>query len=73
MKKKIKNALYILLAFVILQSCSEGHDGSKYDGLILTDPLTQKVYILNHNMNDGYFINEQFVKISGTDTTYVFE
>jgi hypothetical protein len=48
-------------------------DGNKYDKLILTDTITNKVYLLKHNIRDTYFIDEQVIKISGNDTTCVFE
>jgi hypothetical protein len=68
-QKITKGVLYALLCVVILSGC----DGSKYDGLILTDTATGREYLLKHNILDTYFIDEKVVKIMGNDTTRVFE
>ena len=69
-KNGIKYFLYTLLCVVTLSSCT---DGKKYDGLILTDNETGRIYLLKHNVGDTYMIDEKVVKIMGKDTTQVFE
>ena len=63
-------ALYAMLAVVLFTGCS---DGSKYDKLILTDQNTGKQYLIKHNIDDTYMIDEKVVKISGKDTVIMFE
>lgn len=63
---------YLLLCGVLLQGC--GDDGSKYDGLILTDTKTGRQYLLKYTgPGDTYFIDEKVIKIIGKDTTEVWD
>jgi hypothetical protein len=66
---KVKILITLLVMLCLFTSC----DSSKYDGLILTDKNTGKMYLLEHRMGDTYFIKEQILQISGSDTTYVFK
>jgi len=69
-RTKLSYALYTLLCVVLLSSCE---NEVEYDGLILTDTKTGRVYLLKHNVGDTYFVDERVVKIIGKDTTEVFE
>lgn len=64
---KIKTLLVLLIMTILFCSCN------KYDGLILTDENTGKKYLLEYNFGNSYFIKEQTLLISGSDTTYVFK
>ena len=67
----LTKAFSILLVMCCLfSSCS---DGSKFDGLVLTDENTGKKYLLKHNIGDTYMIYEQVLQVSGKDTTLVFK
>ena len=67
----LTKAFFILLVMCCLfSSCV---DGSKHDGLVLTDNNTGKKYLLKHNGGDTYFIYEQVLQISGKDTTLVLK
>lgn len=68
--KTISKYLLYLIVCVGILSCTD-HD--KYDKLILTDIKTGRVYRLEHNVGDTYFIDEQVIKIMGKDTITVFE
>lgn len=59
-----------LLLCAVLSSCN---NETQYDGLVLTDTITGKKYLLKHNVGDTYFIYEQVQQISGKDTTVVFK
>ena len=59
-----------LLAFLFSGCCA---DYDKYDGLIVTDKETGKMYRLEHYGGDTYFVDEKIIKISGRDTSIVFE
>lgn len=61
----------IIIAVLFLSSCTGGN--KKFDGLILTDTATKKVYLLKHNVADNYFIDEQYTEISGKDTITHFK
>ena len=69
-KENLSYALYTLLCIVFLSSCESENE---YDGLILTDPKTGRVFLLKHHVGDIYFIDERVIKITGKDTTEVFE
>ena len=59
--------------FILFSTSCIFKDGDKYDGLILTDTKTNKVYLLKHNIGDTYFVDEKVLQINGKDTTEVFK
>ena len=69
----MKSIILICCFFILFLTSCTYKDGDKYDGLILTDTKTNKVYLLKHNIVDTYFINEKVLQISGEDTTEVFK
>ena len=71
--KNLSYAIYIVLAVVLITSCVNNSEDDKYNGLILTDLTSDRVYILKHNYNDTYFVDEQIIKIIENDTLVVFE
>lgn len=66
-----KTSIFIFLVMCCLFSSCAYSD--KFDGLVLTDENTGKKYLLKHNIMDTYMIDEQFLQISGKDTTLVFK
>ena len=72
MKYLRKKLSYVLLLCLVIFSSCEGNE-AEYDGLILTDIKTGRVYLLKHNMSDTYFVDERVIRIIGQDTTEVFE
>ena len=66
----IKYVLYLFLCVVTLSSCGEY---GRLDNLILTDCKTGKTYKIIHYRGYHYKIEMEVVKISGSDTTTVFE
>lgn len=62
--------LFSIVAFI--SSCSNERDGTRYDGLVLKDTITGKVYLLKHNFQDSYFVDEQYTMVSGKDTIKIF-
>ncbi len=64
--------LKMFLVVAALVSITACENGSKYDGLILTDENTGKKYLLEYNVGDTYFVEERVIVINGQDTTYQF-
>jgi hypothetical protein len=66
---KPKLIIAALALCCVLSSCRYS---DQYDGMTLVDPNTGKQYLLEHNARDNYFIRENIMVISGSDTTWAF-
>lgn len=73
MKTRIKKSVLFLSVLIFMLSCISCSDGSKYDGLVLTDEETGKKYLLKHNSGDTYFVDEEWMQITKNDTIRKFK